>query len=296
MKLFTAPRALLIFLPGAVLVAAGACGYPTFGFDSIGTGTTGMVITGAGSTTGSGGGGGGMGTGGDAATVTATSSTGPGCTIVHDGNQGTCEYLPGSECGCAMADHKCSVATAGQATGASSCVVVKASPNAPWLACDSDSDCQRGTFCDHVGKVCEPMCMTATDCGAPGRRCIAALSTSPPPAEIPGLQLCTAHCDPETAATCGPGTNCVRVTITDFDCTTSAGKIESVACTFSSECTKGLLCIGTANSKTCQRWCHPADATVFNGCPNAEPYCNPFATAVTYDGVPYGYCDTSSKP
>jgi hypothetical protein len=166
----------------------------------------------------------------------------------------------------------------------------------PWLLCDSDANCEKGTFCDHLGKVCKPMCVTPDDCGGPGRRCIPAVSTLPPPTEIPGLQICTAHCDPETASPCGAGATCVRVSTSDFDCTTSLGKIEGVGCTFSDECTVGLLCIGTAAVKTCEPWCHPADAGLLNGCPWMKPYCNPFATAVTYNGTPYGYCDTSSKP
>lgn len=297
MRIFTARRALLILLlSSGASVAAGACGYPTFSFDSTGAGTTGTVVTGASGSSGSSGGA--MGTGGDPATtsVAATSGTGggaPACTIVHAGGKGTCEYLPGKTCGCTDPGQKCSVPDANQATGASECVIASTTPKKTWDACDDDSDCGPGVWCDHTLHVCKPICATTDQCPA-NAHCM------PVPVDgtmttIPGLKVCTAHCDPPSANPCGTGATCYyEDTTSEFDCLRSGNTVAGGSCKFANDCGKGLVCIGTGGVLTCERWCGPANNVFSVGCALADsnkPYCDKFGMMATYNGVVYGVCD-----
>lgn len=289
MRIFTAPRALLFFvLSGGAAVAAGACGYPTFGFEPAGTSTTGGVVTGGG-----GGGGSAMGTGGGATASEASSSTGsasgtgggaPVCVVMHKG-KGTCEYLPGSECGCPDVKTKCAVTD--EKTGESACIPIGASPTAAWSGCDTDNDCAATTWCDLDFHVCKPICNIPGDC-APGAHCVPVLQ-SLVNTPIPSLKVCTAHCDPQSTSPCGVGLTCVPDASGEFDCARSKNTVVGATCVYSDDCGKGLLCIGSAGVFTCEKWCHPADA-VGGGCSGSKFYCSSFATAVTYNSETYGYC------
>jgi hypothetical protein len=280
MKLFTAPRALLIFLlTGGALVAGGACGYPTFGFDPIGSGTTGSVITG---------------TGGGGGTGAVTSSNGTGgaaaCTISHTGKQGTCEYLPGKECGCTMPKEKCAVETL--ATGESNCIPIGSTAKPKWSGCATDADCAKGTWCDHRDRVCKPICSTGDDCD-PGEQCIE-VAQDAVATPIPGLRVCTAHCNPIFPdPPCGTGLTCVYnfdVNVKDSECATTEGIPEGSECTAANSCDPGLICVGNAPSYTCQQWCTPADGIDHPACPNSRPLCKAFIPTVIFDGVSYGVC------
>lgn len=298
MRIFTARRALLISLLSVGASVGAACGYPTFSFDS--TGTTGTVVTGASASSGTGGSP--VGTGGDAAvsssasTSAATSGTGgaaPGCPILHAGGKGTCEYLPGKECGCNEPGQKCSVPDGKQTTGASECVIASTTPKKTWEACDDDSDCAAGVWCDHTLHVCKPICATTDQCPT-GAHCM------PVPVDgtaktIPGLKVCTAHCDPPSASPCGAGTTCYYDdTTSEFDCLRSGNTVAGGSCNFGNECGKGLVCIGSGGTLTCERWCGPANNVFSVGCALADPnkpYCDKFGMMATYNGVVYGVCD-----
>ncbi|MEP7121289.1 MAG: hypothetical protein ABJE95_10285 [Byssovorax sp.] len=292
MRILTTPRALLFFLlAGGAAVAAGACGYPTFGFVSDGTSTTGGVVTGGGgaSTSSSVAGTG----GGDAATSSADSSAasasgtgggGPVCAITHKG-KGTCEYLPGHECGCPDVTTKCAVID--ETTGESDCIPIGASPTAAWSGCDTDNDCAAKTWCDLDLHVCKPICSITADCSA-GAHCVPVLQ-SKVNTPIPSLKACTAHCDPQSAAPCGVGLTCLQDSNSEFDCARSKKTVLGAMCTYADDCDKGLLCIGSGAMFTCEKWCHPADA-FGGGCPFDKLFCSSFATAVTYNSSTYGFC------
>lgn len=297
MRIFTAPRALLFFLlAGGAAVAAGACGYPTFGFDPVGSGTTGKV-TGASASSGSSGGA--EGTGGAAMSTTttsaATSGTGggtPACPIAHSGGKGTCEYLPGKTCGCTEPGQKCSVPDTNQATGASECVIASTTPKKTWDACDDDSDCGPGVWCDHGLHVCKTICATTDQCPM-NAHCL------PVPIDgsmtsIPGLKVCTAHCEPSSAAPCGAGTTCYYDDATsEFDCLRSGNTTAGGSCTFADDCGKGLVCLGSPGSATCERWCSPANNLFSLTCGFADSnksYCMKFGMMATYNNVVYGVC------
>ncbi len=229
-----------------------------------------------------------MGTGGEAATTSAaTSGTGgglPACVVTHKG-KGTCEYLPGMECGCPDPTTKCAVTE--EKTGESSCIQIGVTPTPAWSGCDTDNDCAAGTWCDLNSHVCKPICIVEGDCN-PGAHCFPMLqSTVNTP--IPSLKACTAHCEPQAGSPCGPGVTCFQDETGEFDCARSQNKVIGATCTLGDDCGKGLLCIGSMTMFTCEKWCHPADA--FSGaCPFDKSYCTSFSTAVTYNGAQYGYC------
>jgi hypothetical protein len=286
MKLFTAPLAPpLLLLAAATTLAAGACGYPTFTFEPQGTGTGGTVSTGTG--------GGTTGTGGDPATssVTASSSgTGgaPACTLSHTGKKGTCEYLPGKECGCMMPGEKCAVEVL--STGESNCIPISLAAKPKWSGCQTDADCAKGTWCDHRNRVCEPICITLDDCD-PGQQCIEVLkdgTTTP----VPGLRVCTSHCDPiNPDPPCGAGLTCIyNFGVKDSECAKTGGVPEGSSCDASNSCDPGLICVGIDPSYTCELWCSPADSLDHPVCPNGRPYCKPFNPTVVFEGVSYGVC------
>jgi hypothetical protein len=278
MKLFTAPRALLFFLvAGGAIVGEGACGYPTFGFDPIGTGTTGSVITGTGG-------------GGGSSTAQTSGTGGAACVLSHTGKQGTCEYLPGHECGCPQPNTKCAVQALD--TGASDCIPISVMAKPKWSGCTTDGDCAKGTWCDHRSRVCKPICSTVDDC-EPDEKCIE-VAQDAVVAMVPGLRVCTAHCNPIfPEPPCGAGLTCVYnfdVNVKDSECATTAGVPEGSECAASNSCNPGLICVGMAPNYSCQEWCSPADAKDHPECPASRPFCKAFNPTVIFDTKSYGFC------
>lgn len=260
----------------AVLVAsAAACGYPDFKFagetSAGGSGGTSSSSTSTVSTGGTGG---------------ATSSSGTGgaeCRILHPGG-GTCEYQPGFECGC-EAGLKCSVDNL--ANGHTKCIpLTTATPD--YNKCFSDGACAAGSWCDPDKGVCKPICGTCADGGV----CMPALYQGGTKI-IPGLQVCTAHCDPESASPCGPGVTCAYNTLTsELDCYVSKNVNEGQPCDAQADCKAGFVCVGSAGNEVCKQWCHPIDSNFpGGGCPIQEPYCDPVNIDVTYNGEQYGVCN-----
>src|SRR5262249_17969088 len=116
-------------------------------------------------------------------------------------------------------------------------------------------------------------------------------------ATIPGLQICTANCDPITTSPCGSGVTCIFDSSTDiqgFDCIVSGLKKEGEVCAKSKDCDKGLVCVVGSPSNTCQRWCTPVNTTFpgkSNNCTAARPNCVAFTAHFKHNGVEYGVCD-----
>lgn len=292
MKLLRALRAQPISILAAAAILAGACGYPTFSFEPAGTTSATATSTGTGG--GDPGGSSAAGTGGEPATssVSAAASSGtggePACTIAHTGKKGTCEYLPGKECGCMNAGEKCAVEDL--ATGESNCIPVSLMAKPKWSACQTDSDCEKGTWCDHLTRVCKPICSTVDDCGAK-QQCIPVLQgqTATP---VPGLRVCTSHCDPtDPEPPCNLGLTCVyNSLVKDFECATSGGVPKGAACETPESCNPNLICVGVDPNYTCQRWCSPADGGSNSVCTTPRPNCKAFIPNVIQDGISYGVC------
>jgi hypothetical protein len=210
---------------------------------------------------------------------------GGSCNIIHDGG-GTCEYLPGAACGCEGQD-KCSVVD--EATGRSQCT--RAGPLVQFNKCGSDNDCAAGTWCDKVSSVCAKICQNIDDCDN-GGQCIRAIMSMGAP--IPGLKICTSHCEPISAAPCGENVSCVyRRDVTEFDCLGSEKVKEGVGCEFASDCDKGLVCATPSpmNPFNCARWCKPVGTSApDNNCPFNANFCLAFGVLAEYEGTEYGIC------
>lgn len=241
--------------------------------------------------------GGGQG-GGTTSGTTTSGTTGAGggggqgggapCIVAHLGG-GTCEYLPGLECGCA-AGERCTVVN--ETLGESGCVSVEAGAAPAWSACASDAACGAGTFCDHETGACKPVCSSSNECPQ-GAVCHAARGADGN--KIPGLALCTAHCDPASGAPCGAGLACDFTDdfgSAELDCYASGGLGPTAACQGPHDCANGLVCVDDGTSKTCKRWCHPVDESA----PNLDCFsigsfiCSGLSQTVIQDGETYGVC------
>jgi hypothetical protein len=275
----------MVLLATAAVVAIGACGYPTFSFDPVGTGGMGTGGMGTGGM-GTGGVGGGMpGTGGESVTSTvavtsaaSVSSSGAGCMPT---GVSTCTPT----CGCS-ATQKCAITD--ETVGTMTCIT--AGPVADWAKCNANQDCSASSFCDHTRKVCKPICDGAGQCPS-NAQCIPA-KQSDGVTDINGLKVCTAHCNPTSAAPCGPNITCFYDSKNiDFDCASGSNLIEGVTCVGATACAKGLVCAGTMAMSTCAQWCTPINKVTKNpACPTARPYCDPVTVTVNYEGTDYGIC------
>jgi hypothetical protein len=147
----------------------------------------------------------------------------------------------------------------------------------------ADQACAAGAYCSASTSVCVPLCTSKAECA--GGFCVAALDasgTSP----IPGLDVCTADCDPLTAAPCGPQVTCYYdAKHGGLDCIASKGSLEGAVCSFVNDCAPALACIGG----TCRRWCTPVgDMFTCSG----GGVCSAFSNlTVTHAGQTYGYCN-----
>lgn len=201
-----------------------------------------------------------------------TTSSGGGANVGGGDIGGAGNCLLGTAQGCEMG-FKCTVTD--EQTGAVGCL-----PNGPRIAfsaCDIDTQCVVGTYCDNATDVCKPICMDSADCGG-GGSCIAS-------ANVPGLLLCTADCEPENATPCsqsdGP-TTCAR-TMNGLDCVKSSGGDFASPCFGDSACGPGLLCEGD----NCWDWCGinlPATCSGGDFCAVLNP------AVFDSEGQQYGIC------
>jgi len=270
--------------------AGGAGGNSTSGTGGASTTTGGMGGTDSGTTTGTGGAGGAggsstSGTGGTGGMGTGGSP--PVCNVVHPGG-GSCEYLPGQACGCPT-NQKCSVTD--ETSGASSCILYNVNA-AAFSKCTSDGDCNVGHWCDKTKSLCRPICISSGDCPS-GAQCLEAISpgTKQP---IPGLKVCTSHCNPMNGSPCSSEFTCVySSSILEWDCTLSGAQGVGVSCASSADCKAGLACVGSNNNYKCERWCHPANDAFSVYCAqfiNGKNNCVKLSVPYPYNGDSYGAC------
>jgi hypothetical protein len=174
------------------------------------------------------------------------------------------------------------------ANGMSGCVPLMGSLM-PYDACpNGDADCPRYTWCDARTRTCAPFCSNSTACK--GGTCVVA--TGPTGPITNGFNVCTAHCNPETAAPCGAGATCgYDPKVLDFDCFLSGGHKVNDSCKTSSDCSKGLVCgvDQVTMMGSCFLWCTPT--TGFGDCPTPYNFCSSFSPPFNYQGAEYGYCN-----
>ena len=255
-----------VALGGALAAYGAACSYPDFQFTTSGSGSGGMggasSASSMSSTTGTM-----VSSGSDAPTSSSTSSGGvTPCKALHD----TTDCQPGERCTVVDADQ-----------GTMGCIPLGPSPVSPGDACFDDTNCPAGTWCDGRTLVCSRFCNGASSCAS---KCVAAESLTA--VGVPGVTVCTAHCDPVDAFSCGNDAACgYDSSAGDFDCFQSGGKLGGEACSAGADCAPTYVCAGSL----CQTWCHPTEASssdCFGG------FCSSFSNlAPMYGGDTYGYCD-----
>ncbi len=168
-------------------------------------------------------------------------------------------------------------------TGDTGCIL--AGQRGPFARCDADVDCADGLWCDvERSNVCKPICENADVCPS-GSRCVAATGTT---AESVALKVCTANCEPITAAPCDVSTNVTCVNgIDGFDCAASAGGGYGLECMTSEDCMAGMLCIFQGMGVSlCQAWCTPTG----NNAECMSGFCSALGPPALHDGVEYGGC------
>lgn len=199
-----------------------------------------------------------------------------------DGGSGpkACRLTHGAaDCG---AEERCTLLDTGK--GTTGCVPLSKTPVAAYALCKDDMDCPAGTWCDYRTDVCMTFCETSSDCGE--GNCVSARNEMQK--TIPGASVCTAHCDPLTAAQCGGATTCsYDGQIGDFDCYSSGSKSLGESCTGFNGCKPGLVCSSTDG---CLEWCHPAPSSSSADCPASGPCANFGNLSPMYGGEVYGYC------
>src|SRR5258706_7524664 len=109
------------------------------------------------------------------------------------------------ECGCPP-NQKCSIDNL--TTGHTTCIT-HANPM-PWTKCSDDHDCGAGAWCDiWTFNVCRPICSDLGQCPM-NAQCLPTSSDPSNFTAIPGLKVCTPHCDPEVPTSpCGLDVTCV---------------------------------------------------------------------------------------
>lgn len=231
-------------------------------------------------------GGGGSGTGGSAPTGTAGSggspstATGAGAAGGAVGGAGgagptSCALWPEGAATCPP-DQKCTVVN--ESTGSAACEPAGAVP--AWARCFSDADCQARLWCDHTTGVCKPLCQTTVQCPS-GADCLAALAAGGGP--IPGLQICTSHCDPRNANSCNQSygtTNCLYGD-DGFDCFASGTASYPASCSSFVDCAPPQTC----HLGYCRFWCD----VQANSCVSPL-FCRSYAVPIYYDGIELGFC------
>ncbi len=225
----------LALMASGLALGVNACDYPEFKFSK--------VVPDAG--TSSGGQGGGLGGNGGSG-AGGTGGGQPACSPV--GKPGDC---PPST--------KCTVVDT--VMGTADCVPYGSTPD--FQACTSTEQCGAFSWCDEPTGVCRPVCTSAGECFTTfglgiGTLCgptVAGGSTV-----MGGLQVCTAHCNPQDNLPCVTGgTNPVTCAWRsspspgDWDCIVSGGAGEGAGCAESWDCQPGLTC--GAYDHTCQPWC-----------------------------------------
>ncbi len=262
------------------LVAMGACGYPDFQF-------------GPGATTGSGGAGSSSSaSGGSTSSVVATSTSTSSSVTSSSALSSSSTGGPVTGCSltkqdCPSAGDRCTIAD--EETGDTICSPEAASPTPVFSHCVDDSECVKGTWCDHRTKVCMRFCAKASDCGT--GKCYSAQDASQ--AAVPGATVCTADCDPEDAAAiCGGGATCSynQSAFGGYDCVYTGGTVPAGSSCASANCAPDLVCVSDGTTKTCHEWCHEAGTD--GDCSDTFQTCSSFTTLTPqHDGHTYGFCE-----
>jgi len=151
-----------------------------------------------------------------------------------------------------------------------------APPDAGGLALDEP--------CGDEPDNCKETCTGPDDCTGTRSRC------SRTDVET-GAMICTSNCDPIGSGSggCAAGEKCLLGRAVDgfldVNCAAHGGVAFHGLCTISADCAPGLICVGTAPNKICERLCEVGGAACGEG-----SSCTTVAGDNTLGGVEYSYC------
>jgi len=150
-----------------------------------------------------------------------------------------------------------------------------------WHACEIDADCADGAWCDRYSSACKPWCANFTECSEDAS-CSSARRLDGTP--LPGVTVCTAHCNLELDTVCGPGLNCVieDLRAPEGDCVKAGDVAAGCYCDPTKACIRGLR--RDDADGVCKEWCifgQPATCGGGSGCGS---------TIVTYGGTNFALC------
>jgi large repetitive protein len=158
--------------------------------------------------------------------------------------------------------------------------------------CELETECAAGYVCLGDPAVandtqCRRYCDVDSDCNGDGSRCLIQIGDANGD-PIPGVDVCTNHCEPVTQAGCPSGQGCLPYEdgAQDFtDCTLVGTKLDGATCSVAEECRPGSLCVDdTATLSHCRRMCE-----VGLTCPSGGT-CTGFVDPVDLSGVEVGVC------
>ncbi|MBX3270765.1 MAG: hypothetical protein KF729_10910 [Sandaracinaceae bacterium] len=205
-----------------------------------------------------------------------------------DAGGGSCSESPcrlvSPQCGCAPGQG-CYL------SGGSTRVCGTPGPEREGQACTGATACQAGLLCigSASANFCSRFCSSDADCTAgAGSLCLLELDDGTGGA-IPGVRLCTAHCDPATPGVGCPSTMGCAI----YEESMGAGRIftgcrpagtrtAGQTCPNPDDCAPGHFC----GDGVCYRTCRPPFGSECTGL----TFCESFSTPLVIGGVEYGYC------
>ena len=225
-----------------------------------------------------------------------TRETGEACddgnTTSGDGCSAACQVETTSACGL-VPQSGCSGATPAcdlEDDGDTACRAVT-SMGTSNNHCTTKTACKAGYTCLGDGNAahtpwCGRFCNTDADCLGTGSRCVIDITSG---GIFTGARVCTNACDPYADTGCPSGMGCIprNTAGSDYtDCRYMGEKFEDDACTATTECGSGLVCVGPVGATTCKYTCIVGNAST---CLTGE-VCTAYAEALIIGGVQYGAC------
>ena len=166
----------------------------------------------------------------------------------------------------------------------------------PALLCATEADCSPGQACVSTGAsaaTCHDTCITDSECGAGGSRCLAVSDTAAAP-----LSFCSRPCSPLSNLGCAPGEACDVYAIEDggsdlyTTCRPDGALQAGSECdsAMPDACSAGTSCAsGTASTgepfQACLERCDVSKGL----CDNGQP-CYPNSPPAIVDGIELGLC------
>jgi cysteine-rich repeat protein len=190
-----------------------------------------------------------------------------------------CDLAP--QCGCGEG-RKCTLVA-----GSRSCAA--AGFLSEGRTCASDMECAEALMCSGARNssesLCYRFCGDDTDCVGAGSRCVVGVSTGGAP--IPGVTLCSLHCDPSNTFACPLGTGC-KIWSYEGEYLTDCGGPVGLGhvgrdCSSDADCAPGYFC--APGFPTCLQYCTLPEGYCEGGYP-----CTEFDPPVRIGTQRIGYC------